>query len=180
MSLEKLIHRCTQQDIKAQEWLYREYSGKLFTLCLKYSGSYEEAKDNLQDSFLKIFENISQYSGKGTFEGWITRITINTALKKAAKPGVFLTLIEEVPNEPEIEVDDEIVSGDFLIEIIQELPDRYRHVFNLHSMEGYTHKEIAVMLNISEGTSKSNLARARAKLKERIETYQNSRKTRLL
>lgn len=180
MSLEKLIYRCTKQDIKAQEWLYREYSGKLFTLCLKYSESYEQAKDNLQDSFLKIFENISQYSGKGSFEGWITRITINTALKKITKPGVFLSIEEDYPEEITLEIDDEIISGDFLIEIIQELPDRYRHVFNLYSMDGYSHKEIASLLNISEGTSKSNLSRARAKLKERIEKYQNSQNTRLL
>ena len=125
-------------------------------------------------------ENIDQYSGNGSFEGWLTRITINTALKKAVKPGVFLAIYDDIPTVTEIEVDDELVSGDFLIEIIQELPDRYRHVFNLHSLDGFTHKEIASLLNISEGTSKSNLARARAKLKQRIEHYQKSRNTRLL
>lgn len=173
MSLKKLIHQCKQQDIWAQERLYRKYSGKLFTLCLKYSGSYEEAEDNLQDSFLKIFENISQYKGIGSFEGWMTRIVINTALSKASKQTVFLTIQEDQVEDTDVEVDEESISTDFLMQIIRELPERYRHVFNLYTMEGYTHKEIAELLKITEGTSKSNLARARQKLRERIENHQS-------
>lgn len=172
MSLNKLIARCKKQDIKAQEELYRTYSGKLFTLCLKYSASYEEAKDNLQDGFIKIFQNISQYKGTGTFEGWMTRIMINSAIKKHQHQFVYLTVNEEEIEEPEVEMDRDIVSPEFLMKIIQELPERYRLVFNLYSMDGFTHKEISKMLNISEGTSKSNLARARLKLKERIEACQ--------
>lgn len=170
MSLKQLISQCKQQDRKAQEKLYREYSGKFFTLCLKYSANYEQAKDNLQDGFIKIFQNISQYKGKGSFEGWMTRVIINTTLKKYQNKSIFLTINEEHLEEPEVEVDEESLSADFLIQIIQELPDRYRLVFNLYTMEGYSHKEIAELLNISEGTSKSNLARARIKLKERIES----------
>lgn len=172
MSLKKLISHCKQQDKKAQEKLYREYSGKFFAICLKYSGNYEQAKDNLQDGFIKIFQNISQYKGKGTFEGWMTRIMINTALKKYRDKSIFLTIDEELLEEPEVEFDDEIVSLDFLIQIIQELPERYRLVFNLYTMENYSHKEISKLLKISVGTSKSNLARARIKLKERIESAQ--------
>lgn len=171
MGLKKLIHQCKQQDVKAQEKLFRLYSGKLFTLCLKYSGSYEEAEDNLQDSFLKIFEKISQYKKLGSFEGWMTRIVINTALNKA-KQTVFLTIKEDFVEATEVEIDEETISNDFLIKIIQELPERYRHVFNLYSMEGHTHKEIAEILKITVGTSKSNLARARKKLRERIEKHQ--------
>ena len=171
MSLKKLIQNCKKQDLKAQEELYRMYSGKFFALCLKYSGSYEEAQDLLQDGFLKIFLNIEQYSGKGSFEGWMTRIFINTALKKAKKQHLFLALAEDYPEEVEVELDENLLSLEFLIKIIQELPSAYRHVFNLYVMDGYSHKEISEMLQISEGTSKSNLARARQKLKESIQSY---------
>lgn len=173
MSLKKLIHQCKQKNIWAQEKLYRKYSEKLFTLCLKYSGSYEEAEDNLQDSYLKIFEKISQYKGIGSFEGWMTRIVINTAISKASKQTVFLTIKEDYVEDTDVEVDEETISTDFLIKIIQELPQRYRHVFNLYAMEGHSHKEIAEVLEITEGTSKSNLARARKKLREKIENHQS-------
>lgn len=173
MGIKELIVQCKKQDRKAQERLYHIYSPKFFTLCLKYSDGYEQAKDNLQDGFIKIFQNISQYKGTGSFEGWMTRVIINTALKKYKKnPSVFLTINEEMVEEPEVEVEEETLSVDFLIKIIQELPERYRLVFNLYSMDGFSHKEIAGMLNISEGTSKSNLARARLKLKEKIEFHQ--------
>lgn len=175
MGLKKLISQCRKHDKEAQEKLYRTYSGKFFTLCLKYSCNYEQAKDNLQDGFIKIFENISQYKGKGSFEGWMTRIIINTALKKYQNQSIFLTIDEEHLQEPEIEVDEEELSVDFLIQIVQELPARYRLVFNLYTMEEYSHKEIAEMLNISVGTSKSNLARARLKLKERIEDARSNK-----
>ncbi len=172
MSLKKLIAQCKKQDRKAQEELYQTYSGKLFTLCLKYSANYEQARDNLQDGFIKIFQNISQFKGRGTFEGWMTRIMINTAIKKYESKSFHLTVYEEQLEDPEVEIDDNMVSTEFLMQIIRELPERYRLVFNLYSMDGFTHKEIAKMLNITEGTSKSNLARARVKLKEQIEAQQ--------
>ncbi len=170
MILQKLIEDCKKQDRKAQERLYHNYSGKFFTLCLKYSSNYEQAKDNLQDGFIKIFENIGQYKGKGSFEGWMTRVIINTSLKGYHNRTIFLTIKEEEIANPDIEIELEDLSVDFLIQIIQELPERYRLVFNLYAMEGFSHKEIAQMLKISEGTSKSNLSRARLKLKERIES----------
>ncbi len=173
VDLKKLIHLCKEQDIWAQEKLYRLYSEKLLTLCLKYSGSLEEAEDNLQDSFVKIFQKISQYKELGSFEGWMTRIVINTALSKASNQTVLLTINEDIVEDPEVEIDEENISTNFLISIIQELPERYRHVFNLYAMEGFSHKEIAEMLKITEGTSKSNLSRARQKLKERIEAHQS-------
>lgn len=173
--MKNLINGCKQQDRKAQEKLYHQFSGKFFTICLKYSSSYDQAKDNLQEGFLKIFQNISQYRGKGQFEGWMTRIMINTALKEYQKKSIFLTVNEETLEEPEVEFEEEQISVDFLIQIIQELPDRYRLVFNLYAMDGYSHKEISEMLKISEGTSKSNLARARLKLKERIEAREENK-----
>lgn len=171
MSLEALINGCKQNDTKAQEQLYRLFSSKLFAVCLKYSRNYAEAEDNLQDGFLIIFEKIGQFNFKGSFEGWIKRIMINNVLQQYR--GVsFLELIHEnFTEEAEVEIDDENISIDYLMRIIQELPDRYRLVFNLYVIDGYPHKEIADMLKITTGTSKSNLARARMILKEKIEQY---------
>lgn len=174
MRLKKLVELCKQQDRKAQEKLYRDYSDQLFVMCLKYSGSYEEAKDLLQDSFIKIFQNIGQYRGEGAFEGWMTRIVINTAIKKGKKNGVHLSILGDYSEEITEDLDDELLSLDFLIKTIQELPEAYRLVFNLFVMEGHSHKEIAQLLGISEGTSKSNLARARMKLRESIKSHKQS------
>ncbi|MDY8137173.1 RNA polymerase sigma factor [Aquimarina sp. 2201CG5-10] len=172
MSLDQLIKKCKKQDAKAQEQLYRLYGSKLFSICLKYSNNYSSAEDTLQDAFITIFDKIEQYKGQGSFEGWIKRITINTALQKYRKQKVFEIINEEQIEEAEVEIDDEQISLDYLLEIIQQLPDRYRLVFNLYVLDGYSHKEIAEMLDISTGTSKSNLARARYILKEKIETNQ--------
>lgn len=172
MSLNKLINRCKKQDRQAQAELYNRYADKFFTICLKYSNNYEQAKDNLQEGFIKIFQNISQFSGHGTFEGWMTRIMINTALKQYKKnASVFLSIKEDIAEEPEVEIEENEFSTDVLIEMIQKLPERYRLVFNLFVMEDHSHQEIADMLKISVGTSKSNLARARMKLKEMIEAH---------
>ena len=172
MSLDQLIYNCKKQDIKAQEQLYRLYANKLFAVCLKYSSSFQQAEDNLQDGFMTIFDKIVQYQEKGSFEGWMKRIVINTALQKYRKQTVFELVNEEQLKEPALEVDEEVVSIDYLLEIIHELPDRYRQVFNLYALDGFSHKEIAEMLQITTGTSKSNLARARIILKEKIEANQ--------
>lgn len=174
MSLEQLIEHCKKNDTKAQSQLYKLYSSKLFSLCLKYSRNYVEAEDNLQDAFVTIFNKISQYKNKGSLEGWMKRITINTALQRYRSVGVFDIVNEEQIEDVSVEIDEDAVTIDFLLSIIQELPDRYRLVFNLYALDGYSHKEIAEMLNISTGTSKSNLARARLILKEKIEQYKAS------
>ncbi len=172
MSVEQLIKECKKQHPKAQEQLYRLYGSKLFSICLKYSNNYANAEDTLQDSFITIFDKIKQYKGKGSFEGWMKRITINTALQKFRKQKVFDIISEEQLEEVEVDIDEETVSLDYLLELIQQLPDRYRLVFNLYVLDGFSHKEISEMLAISTGTSKSNLARARKILKEKIETNQ--------
>ncbi|GLB48093.1 RNA polymerase sigma factor [Neptunitalea lumnitzerae] len=172
MSLEQLITACKKGERKAQHQLYQLFGSRLYSVCLKYSRNKEEAEDNLQDSFLVIFKKIDQYKSKGAFEGWLKRITINTCLQKYRNQGVF----DIIPNR---DIEDEDISIDFddesrfsleyLLQLIQELPNRYRLVFNLYVLDGYSHKEIADTLQISEGTSKSNLARARMALKQRIE-----------
>ncbi|APX98835.1 RNA polymerase sigma factor [Lacinutrix venerupis] len=176
MSLEKLIQNCKINDTKAQSELYKLYSSKLFSLSLKYSRNYAEAEDNLQDAFITIFKKIEQYKNKGSFEGWLKRITINTALQRYRTQGVFDIVNEDLIEDEAITIEDEDnIPLDYLLKIIQELPDRYRLVFNLYVMDGYSHKDIAQMLNITSGTSKSNLARARQTLKDKIIEY----KTRL-
>ncbi len=175
MSLNQLIENCRINDTKAQGELYKLFSSKLFSVCLKYSRNYAEAEDNLQDAFLTIFNKIEQYKSKGSFEGWLKRITINTALQRYRKEKVFDIINENIEDDVELEIDEDQVSLDYLLKIIQELPDRYRLVFNLYVLDGYSHKEIADMLNINIGTSKSNLARARQTLKETIENYKTTK-----
>lgn len=174
MSIEQLIQKCKKQDLKSQEQLYKLYANKLFAVSLKYSRNYEEAEDNLQDAFLTILKKIAQYKNKGSFEGWMKRIVINTALQRYRKQDVFQIIDEESIKEPEVEVNEEELSLPFLLQVIQELPDRYRMVFNLYALDGFSHKEIAEMMNISTGTSKSNLARARKILKSKVEEHSDN------
>jgi RNA polymerase sigma-70 factor (ECF subfamily) len=174
LSLNQLIENCKIDDTKAQGELYKLFSGKLFSICLKYSRNYAEAEDNLQDAFLTIFDKIEQYKHKGSFEGWIKRITVNTVMQKYRKEKVFEIVNEDIPEEVVVEIEEDAISMDFLLKSIQQLPDRYRLVFNLYVLDGYSHKEIAEMLKINIGTSKSNLARARQQLKETIENYKAS------
>jgi len=171
LSLEQLIERCKKNDAQAQSQLYKLYASKLFSICLKYSRNYAEAEDNLQDSYITIFKKINQFKNQGSLEGWMKRITINTALQRYRSAGVFDIINEDQIEDVSVEVDDDNISIDFLLNIIQELPDRYRLVFNLYALDDYSHKEIANLLEISTGTSKSNLARARLILKDKIEQY---------
>ncbi|AXO80838.1 sigma-70 family RNA polymerase sigma factor [Olleya aquimaris] len=174
MSLDQLIHKCKSNDTKAQSELYQLFSSKLFSVSLKYSRSYAEAEDNLQDAFLTIFDKIKQYKNKGSFEGWLKRITINIALQRYRNQKVFDIVNEDALVDDTIEIDDDEVDIDFLLQCIQKLPDRYRLVFNLYALDGYSHKEIAQALAITTGTTKSNLARARKLLKEKILDYKKS------
>ncbi len=169
MSLNKLIKQCAHNDRKAQAYIYQLYGGKLFAICLKYSNNKQEAQDSFQDGFITIFNKIGQFNFKGSFEGWMKRIMVNTVLQKYRKKSVLNIVTEEIPDEVIVEVNEEEISLDMLLKSIQELPERYRMVFNLYVLDGYSHKEIAGMLNVAEGTSKSNLSRARIILKEKIE-----------
>jgi len=154
LDLKQLINDCKNNIRKAQEQLYRLYSTKLFAVCLKYSRNYTEAQDNLQDGFLIIFNKIDQFSFKGSFDGWLKRIMSNNVLQQYRNQ-TFLSLVnEEVEADYEIELDDENISLEYLLKIIQELPDRYRLVFNLYVLDGFSHQEIAEMLSINIGTSK--------------------------
>lgn len=174
MGIDQLIQDCQKNSIRAQEQLYRLLAPKLFSACLKYSRNRADAEDNLQDGFLLIFQKIGQFQFKGSFEGWAKRVMINNVLQKYRSEGVFELVSENMPDEAEVEVEPDSISMEYLVSIIQELPDRYRMVFNLYVIDGFSHKEIAAMLNITDGTSKSNLARARIILKEKIEALQGN------
>ena len=145
----------------------------MFAICLKYSKNYEDAEDTLQDSFLTIFSKINQFRDKGSFEGWIKRITINIAIEKYRKKTPLRIIKEEIieDHEDDIMINENSLNVDFLLNSIQQLPDRYRLVFNLYVLDDFSHKEIATLLEISEGTSKSNLSRARKILKQKVEKH---------
>ena len=166
----ELIKKCIKNDRTAQNELFRKYKDTLFFTSLKYCRHEADAEDNLHDAFIAIFQNIKAYKNKGSFEGWMKRITIYKAIDKykAAKP-INIEIKDDILEET-IEVEETTNhSLDELLKIIQELPDQYRLVFNLYQLDGYSHKEIADLLNISEGTSKSNYHRAKLLLREKIE-----------
>lgn len=169
-NLEHIIKGCVAGKSASREMLYKMYSDKMWGVCLRYTKDYDEAKDVLQEGFIKVFDKIGQYEGRGHFEGWLRKIMVNTALAEYRKKR-YLN-IDTVYNSDKDEESFEQIECDIsvaeLLEIIKELPSQYKLVFNLYAIEGYSHKEIAEMLNISEGTSKSNLSRARDILKKKV------------
>ncbi len=142
----------------------------MYGLCLRYAGDEDEAKDILQEGFIKVFQSLDRFRFEGSFEGWVRRIIVNTALERLRREDHLTASIEEVDfqDPPGIEDIEAGISAQDLLQMIRELSPQYRMVFNLYAIEGYSHKEISKMLNISEGTSKSNLSRARAILQEKL------------
>lgn len=178
--IEEIIKGCLKGSRRDQELLYRKHSARLYAVCLQYSGNDDEAKDILQEGFIKIFENLHSYKFEGSFEGWMRRIVVNTALEKyRSRNNLYkvedIDQIAETEAEPDVEDYTGLEAAD-LLEIIRELPPKYRMVFNLYALEGFSHKEISKMVNISEGTSKSNLSRARMILQRRVGSYTGIRK----
>ena len=169
MSLEELIKNCEKGNRKAQEQLYRDYSRVLYGVCLKYSRNKTEAEDNLHDSFMVIFNKIGQFKHKGSFEGWLKRVTVNTVLQKYRKEAALSIVSDTIEEEVEVESGYLDISLPILLKHIQDLPNKYRITFNMYVLDGYSHSEISEALGTSIGTSKSNLARARMILKEKIE-----------
>ena len=170
--LDDIVARCQKGDRRAGEQLYKMFSPKMFAICLQYSSSREDAEDNLQDGFIKVLESIGQYSGKGSFEGWMKRIFVNTALEKYRKNRPEQT-VDELPDVADEEEDEGGIDipSEVLFDFVRQLPEKYRLVFNMYVMEGLQHKDIAARLGITEGTSKSNLARAKEILRKKIKDY---------
>ncbi|CAN1502998.1 RpoE DNA-directed RNA polymerase specialized sigma subunit, sigma24 homolog [Flavobacteriaceae bacterium] len=172
MNLDLIIKGCIKQNSKAQEELYNLYKTNLFVLSLKYCSNKTEAEDNLHNAFLEILTNIKKFNNKGSFEGWIKRITINKAIDSYKKSHSLTPIKDDYYEEITIEDHEIDLPLDILLSIIQDLPNQYRLVFNLYELDDYSHQEIATMLGISEGTSKSNLHRTKSILKEKIKkTY---------
>ncbi len=173
--LKQIIDECASGNRRAQEMLYQMFAPKMFGVCLRYAKDQTEAEDNLQDGFVKVFMNIKRFRHEGSFEGWIRKIMVNVSLEKFRKQHMVHP-VEDVEvyetNQVSEDVLAEISAGE-LIELIHELSPRYRMVFNLYVMEGMNHQEISEKMNISEGTSKSNLARARDILKRRVKELYN-------
>ncbi len=167
-----IIEGCILGNPRLQKLLYEKHSPKMYALCLRYAGNSDDAQDILQDGFIKVFGNIDKFKGTGSFEGWIRRIMVNTAIEHFRKKNITQVIDEKTENQL-ADVQPNIFSqleAKDLLEMIKKLPPGYRAVFNLFAIEGYTHKEIALMMNITEGTSKSQYARAKAWLQEEIKS----------
>lgn len=151
--------------------LYHQFAPKMFGVCLRYAKDATEAEDNLQDGFIKVFANLKNFRHDGSLEGWIRRIMINVSLEKLRKQHLLYP-VEDVAIYDSVNFSDDVlakIAADDLMKLIQQLPPRYRMVFNLYVIEGFSHQEIAQEMSITQGTSKSNLARARDILKKKIQ-----------
>ena len=174
-----IIKGCCDGNVIAQKILYKSLCSKMFAVCMRYTNDYHLAEDILQDGFIKVYKNISKYRGDGSFEGWIRRIFVNTAIEYYRKK-VNMYAVTEIENDQIKTYDGDIVDqlqAEDLLCLIGELSPGYRTVFNMYVIEGYSHREIGDMLGISEGTSKSQLSRARALLQEKVNEIQNISKT---
>jgi len=171
--LQQLILACRKQDPASQQKIYRHFYNYGMTVCSRYAQNREEAKEILNDSFVKIFTKIDKYSAALSFKGWINKIFVNTAIdqyrKHRSKPQV-VDLIHAQHVETAADAISQM-SAKELLGLVQKLAPSYRMAFSLFVIEGYTHREIAAELGISEGTSKSNLAKARVKLKALMQSF---------
>ena len=175
-----LIKGCINNDRRMQEELYTRFAPKMYAVCLRYAGSAEEAEDILQEGFIKIFKKLGSFRSEGSFEGWIRRIFVNTSIEHFRRKTYMQPISEQEENTMEgksLSVLDSLAEKD-LIHLIQQLSPGYRTVFNMYVVEGYTHKEIGELLGISEGTSKSQLSRAKVILQEMVKKF-NDEKTKL-
>ncbi|HNW50875.1 MAG TPA: RNA polymerase sigma factor [Prolixibacteraceae bacterium] len=168
--LDQLINDCKAGKREAQSRLYSQYAPKLFGVCLRYSRDETEAEDTLHEAFITIFNKIGQFAFKGSFEGWMKRIVVNISLEKC-RSRYKMNTVEDISIYESASINEDVyaeLNAGQLLAMIRDLSPRYRMVFNLYAIDGYMHKEIAEMLNISEGTSKSDLARARKILQDKI------------
>lgn len=164
MTDEELIKKCTCGDLLAQKTFYEKFAGKMYGVCLRYMNGDDEAQDVLQDGFIKVFDNLPKYQKKGSLEGWVRRIIVNTALDQIRKNKKYMQNVDVDTVDYLLEDDSFIVEeleATDLLKIINKLPEGYRVVFNLFAIEGYSHKEIGDRLGITESTSKSQYSRAR-------------------
>ncbi len=170
MTEHELIKGCIRQENTCQRLLFERYAGKMMSVCLRYANDAMEAEDMIQDAFIKVFQYIGQFKFEGSFEGWIRRIVVNTAIRHLEKKKLkFKDIDDSSVHAPQVDPHAYTHLGaDDLMKLINQLPDGYRLVFNLNVIEGYSHEEIAEMLHIQPGTSRSQLVKARKLLQQQI------------
>ena len=179
----QLLEKCLQNDRKAQNMLYKKYSARLFGTCLRYAKNYTDAEDILQESFIKIFKYLKDFRNEGHLEGWMRKVIVTTAINFYKRKNLLNKDVDpEYVNTPSVATPDAIslISNEELLAVVQELPEGYRMVFNLNSIEGYSHKEISEIMNISVNTSKSQLSRARSALQNKLLHLLNLKKSDLV
>lgn len=178
MTEEELIQGCKENNRLHQEALYRKYSRKVYGICLRYANSEMEAEDTMQEIFIKLFTRIQQYKPSGSFEAWVKRVSINYSIEvyRKNKRLVFVETYEGTYEETYDTTVLQELSAAEITKLINKLPEGYRMVFNLFAVEGYTHKDIAELMGISEGTSKSQFSRAKSHLVRMLAQELNIRK----
>ena len=170
LSEEELIEACKREDRRAQKALYERFSPVMLGVCKRYVKSLHDAEDVLVEAFFKVFINLRQYKGKGSFEGWIRRIVVNEALMFLRKRHNFRLTVEisEIDRPAPASAQQQLAAGD-IMQLLDKLPTGYRTVFNLYVLEGYKHREIAEILGVSINTSKSQLILAKKKMQRLLE-----------
>ena len=172
MSELALVKSCIEGDQRAQRELFEMYAPKMMGVCLRYTKDVAQAEDVMQEGFIKVFTKLEKYSGQGSLEGWVRRVMVNSALDHLRRESKFNANISMDDVDYKVEFDGQILESLMekdLLKLIREMPDGYRTVFNMFAIEGYTHKEIAKQLDISENTSKSQYSRAKTFLRSKIE-----------
>lgn len=188
INFEELIPNCIQGDRKSQQKFFQLFYGKMLNVCFRYSNDMDEAKDILQDAFIKVFASLEHFGNKGSLEGWVRRIVVNTAIDTIRRKKDFMLDIDDNSNQALLSNPEEEsslseyakIKAEILLKLIQKLSPAYKTVFNLYVLEDYSHKDIANELGISEGTSKSNLAKAKCNLKQLFDDYIKNNKHELL
>ncbi|MDE0771448.1 MAG: RNA polymerase sigma factor [Salibacteraceae bacterium] len=179
VQISEIIRGCKDRDARCQKELYNRFFGLMMSTCYRYCSCSQDAEDIVQDGFIKVFDKIDSFDGNGSFEGWLKRVFVNMALDKIRKQKMQFLSINEGDNEDyligsteqeEMEENELLISigRENLVKAIQNLSPMYRAVFNLFVIEGFTHGEVAEILEVSEGTSKSNLFKAKKKLRKDI------------
>jgi RNA polymerase sigma-70 factor (ECF subfamily) len=170
-----LVEACKQGDATAQKRLYDKYVAMMYAICIRYMNNEDEAKDALQEGFIKVYRNISKFSHTGSFEGWLKRIFVNTSIEQIRKRKLHYDIDNMDYNTPEFAKDLQMssIDADKIMSLVQKLPSGYRTVFNMYCIDGYSHKEIADYLNVSENTSKSQLFKARKLLQDWLKHWFN-------
>lgn len=167
---DDLVNGCRRGDQRAQQRLFDLYSSRMYGICRRYVKNSMQAEDVLVSAFTKVFEKIGQFKGEGSFEGWIRRIIINEALTSLRKSRAMMieTDLQQAEREPDYDGLSDHLEAEDLLRLIERLPPGYRVVFNMYAIDGFSHKEIADHLGISENTSKSQLSRARTYLQKSL------------